>query len=232
MAGGRSNGAAQLIAVEEDGHARAPHLALLRRKAARSQATSSVPPFRQRRARLDRACVPPFRQRRATLDRACVPPRWGPPSPLRGGIRVGGSPATGSVPLEGRLGGGEAGDRHAEGRAGDVVQPDLVAEGDRGRVAAVLAADADLEVGPRPCGRARPPISTSWPTPSWSIDGTGRRRGSFCDVGAEEGGDVVAAEAERHLGQVVGAEGEELGLSAISSAARAARGTSIIVPIR
>src|ERR1051326_2831361 len=44
-----------------------------------------------------------------------------------------------------RLGGGEAGDRHAERRAGDVIEPDLVAEGDRGGIAAVLAADAELE---------------------------------------------------------------------------------------
>ena len=43
----------------------------------------------------------------------------------------------------------EAGDRHAEGRAGDVVEPSLLAEGDRGRIAAVLAADAELDVRAR-----------------------------------------------------------------------------------
>src|SRR5687767_7323749 len=37
---------------------------------------------------------------------------------------------------------------HAEGRAGHVVQPHLVEEVDRVRVAAVLAADAELQVGP------------------------------------------------------------------------------------
>ena len=36
--------------------------------------------------------------------------------------------------------------RHAEGRAAHVVEPDLVEELDRRRVAAVLAADAELEV--------------------------------------------------------------------------------------
>ena len=42
---------------------------------------------------------------------------------------------------------------------------------------------------------------------------------------------VVAAVAERHLGQVVGAEAEEARRgAAISSAVRAPRGTSIIVP--
>ena len=44
------------------------------------------------------------------------------------------------------LGGGQPGDRHAERRAGDVVHAHLVAEGDAVGVAAVLAADADLQV--------------------------------------------------------------------------------------
>src|SRR5436305_13161617 len=41
---------------------------------------------------------------------------------------------------------GEPRDRHAERRARHVVEPDLVAERNRRRIAAVLAADADLEV--------------------------------------------------------------------------------------
>ena len=44
--------------------------------------------------------------------------------------------------------------------------------------------------------------------------------------------DVVAAEAEGHLGQVVGAEREELGLLGDLVGGQAARGTSIMVPIR
>src|SRR6185437_14483204 len=44
---------------------------------------------------------------------------------------------------------GKAGDRHAIGRAGDVVEADLVAEGDGSGIAAVLAADADLQIRPR-----------------------------------------------------------------------------------
>jgi hypothetical protein len=46
----------------------------------------------------------------------------------------------------GQLGlrGGEAGDRHPVGRARDVIEPDFAAEADRGGVAAVLAADAEL----------------------------------------------------------------------------------------
>src|SRR5688572_26367719 len=46
-----------------------------------------------------------------------------------------------------RLRRGEAGHRHAEGRARDVVELGRVAEGDRRRIAAVLAADADFEAG-------------------------------------------------------------------------------------
>src|SRR5262245_17448459 len=47
-----------------------------------------------------------------------------------------------------RLRGRELRDRHAERRAGHVVQPDPVAELHARRVAAVLAADAQLELGP------------------------------------------------------------------------------------
>src|SRR3954451_900590 len=47
------------------------------------------------------------------------------------------------------LGRGEAGDRHAERAARDVVQPDLVAQLDRVRVAALFAADAELDLRPR-----------------------------------------------------------------------------------
>src|SRR5436305_705516 len=44
------------------------------------------------------------------------------------------------------------GDRHAKRRAGDIIESDPVAESDRGGVAAVLAADAELDV--RPCAAA------------------------------------------------------------------------------
>ena len=50
---------------------------------------------------------------------------------------------------ERRLRRGEAGDRDAERRARHVVEMRRLAEGDRGRIAAVLAADAELDVGPR-----------------------------------------------------------------------------------
>src|SRR5439155_12657106 len=56
--------------------------------------------------------------------------------------------ATGSF-AERRLRCGQAGNWHAEWAARDVVQPDLVAELNRIRVAALLAADAELDL--RPC---------------------------------------------------------------------------------
>src|SRR5438128_178243 len=45
-----------------------------------------------------------------------------------------------------RLRGGEPGDRDAERRARDVIQPDPIAEGDRRWLATVLAADPNLHV--------------------------------------------------------------------------------------
>ena len=53
------------------------------------------------------------------------------------------------------LRGGEARDRHAVGRAGDVIEPDLLAEAHRGGIAAMLAADAELQLARASRGRAR-----------------------------------------------------------------------------
>ena len=47
---------------------------------------------------------------------------------------------------DGSLCGGEAGDRNAERAAGDIGQAELMAELDGGRIAAVLAADADVQL--------------------------------------------------------------------------------------
>src|SRR5688500_19011352 len=59
------------------------------------------------------------------------------------------TPAVGAVRLlERRLRGGQAGDRHAVRRAGDVVEPDAVAELHRSRLTTMLAADADLQRRP------------------------------------------------------------------------------------
>ena len=113
----------------------------------------------------------------------------------------------------GSLSSGEAGDRDAERRAGHIVQTDLVAELDGCRVAAVLAADTYVEL---------------------RVDGLAELDGhihelayaglvELCErivlkdlgviVSGEELARVVTAEAEGHLGEVVGAEAEEVGLS-------------------
>ena len=109
-------------------------------------------------------------------------------------------------------GGFQPGDRDAERRAGDVVQADPVEEVHRVGVAAVLAADADLEVGPgRPAALGADPDQLAD-----ALDVEGLERGdpedAHLQVGGEERGlDVVAGEPPGGLGQVVGAEGEELG---------------------
>ena len=56
-----------------------------------------------------------------------------------------------------RLCGGKPGDRHPEGRAGHVVQADPVAELDAGRLAAMFAADAELDLRAGWHARARSP---------------------------------------------------------------------------
>jgi Tol biopolymer transport system component len=75
------------------------------------------------------------------------------------------------------LGRGEAGDGHAEGRAADVVEADLVAEVHRRRVAAVLAADAELEVLGGRRGPSRRPSRPAGRRRSGRATGTGRSRG-------------------------------------------------------
>ena len=98
------------------------------------------------------------------------------------------------------------------GRAGDVVEADLVAELDRARVAAVLAADAELEVGPR--GAPLLDGDLHQRAHAVAVDGderVDRRRCPARRSVREHRRHVVAGEAEGGLGQVVGAEGEELG---------------------
>ena len=63
------------------------------------------------------------------------------------GVLVALRPPRKLVGVEGAPAGLEPGDRHPERRAGDVVEPDVVEEVDGRRVAAVLAADAEVQVG-------------------------------------------------------------------------------------
>src|SRR5580704_5113978 len=115
------------------------------------------------------------------------------------------------VLAERRLGGSQAGDRHAERRAGDVVETDLVAERDRGGVAAVLAANAELDVGPHLAAALDRDAHQFADTLAIESDERIDREDTLGRVDAEEARSIVAGNAERRLGEVVGAEREELG---------------------
>ena len=85
---------------------------------------------------------------------AAAPRRSGRPSP--GSARRRRSRALRLAGPQRRLRRRQPGDRHAVGRGADVIEADALAEGDAGRIAAMLAADAELEVGRAPPGPARP----------------------------------------------------------------------------
>src|SRR5690606_19467759 len=125
-------------------------------------------------------------------------PDWSPESP------------TVAPSGQGGLGGGEAGDRHARGRAAHVVEADLVEELDRGGVAAVLAANAELQVlagGAATFGGDRNQLADAF-----LVDAGERILGHDFQilVGLEDRPRVVARHAQGGLGEVVGAEAEEL----------------------
>jgi len=107
---------------------------------------------------------------------------------------------------EGGLGGGERRHRDPERRAGNVVEADLVAEPDRHRVAAVLAADATFRSGRVLQAELLTAMSISLTT-TGSSDWKGLYGRILSSTYlANPRLRVVAAVAERHLGQVVGAK--------------------------
>src|SRR5215212_1537469 len=110
-----------------------------------------------------------------------------------------------------RLGGGHPRDRHAVRRAAHVVEPGHLEEGDRLGVAAVLAADAELQVRLRLA--ARPRREPDEPADAGPVDRLERAavEDLRLDVPVQEAAlDVVAREAERRLREVVRAEREEV----------------------
>ena len=110
------------------------------------------------------------------------------------------------------LGSRQTGDGHAEGGAGHIVQPGAVAELHAGGIAAVLAADAQVQIGIRAPAQLRRHLHQ---TAHAGLVQLGKRV-VLIDlpviVGVQELPGVVTGEAEGHLGQIVGAEGEESGL--------------------
>lgn len=103
-------------------------------------------------------------------------------------------------------------DGHARAGAGDVVEADVVAEADGAGVAAVFAADADFQFR---VGRATFAYRHLHQL-SHALDVEYFERVIFEDAGLGVGGQelvlgIFAAEREGGLGEVIGAEGEELG---------------------
>src|SRR5580658_3769422 len=99
-----------------------------------------------------------------------------------------------------------------EGRARHIVEPDLVAEFDRLWIAAMFAADADLQRRPRVASLGHRalhqlPYACLVERSKWVLF-----EDAVFQIGRQEVVDVVARDAERGLRQVVGAEAEELGL--------------------
>ena len=127
--------------------------------------------------------------------------------------------------------GGQPGDRDAERRARHVVETDLVAERDRIGIAAVLAADAELEIGTRRAPRSQP-MRTSWPTPSTSSLSNGLADSSFCSRYSAMKRPSTSSRLKPNVICVRSLVPNEKNsaTSAMRSATSAARGVSIIVP--
>src|SRR3954451_16683175 len=104
------------------------------------------------------------------------------------------------------LRGGEAGDRDAVGRAGDVVEADRMEEGDGGGIAAVLAAGADLERGARLATACDADLDELADAFLVERDKGIDRQDALGHVGAEEACGIVTADAVRRLREVVGTE--------------------------
>ena len=131
-----------------------------------------------------------------------------------------------------RLRGRQPRHRHAVRAAGHIIQPHLLAERDRGRVAAVLAADAELQAAVlvcRPFARRR--CAPSRPRPPRRSRRTGPSAG--CPARHSCGRNFPASSRDRPNTVCVRSLVPKLkksATSAILSAISAARGSSIIVP--
>ena len=109
-----------------------------------------------------------------------------------------------------RLSRGKAGKRDTERRAGNVVESNRIIEHDGGGIATGFAADTDEEVRTSRTATLNGDLDEF----ANAIDIDGLERVKFVDlaldVSREELRDVVTGEAHGELGEVVGAEGEEL----------------------
>src|SRR5581483_8414917 len=101
-------------------------------------------------------------------------------------------------------------DRHAIGRARDIIEPDVVAERDGGGIAAVLAADADFQTRPRLAAALHADLDELADALAIDRDERIDLEDALGHIGTEEARRVVAADAVGGLRQIVGTEGEEL----------------------
>ena len=123
------------------------------------------------------------------------------------------------------LGGRQPGDGDPEGRAAHVVAARVGEDGDGLGIAPVLPAHADLERGPcRPAPAHAEPHELPHAVGVDDLEGIVLEE-ALLQVGRHHPAlDVVAAEAEGHLREVVGPEGEEVGhLGDLAGAQRGAR---------
>src|SRR5690349_18311363 len=93
------------------------------------------------------------------------------------------------------LRGGKPRDRHAEGRAGNIIEPELMAEADRGGIPAMLAADAELQRAARFSSALD--ADAHHLADAFLVDGDERIAGkdSARGINAKEARGVVAADA-------------------------------------
>src|SRR3546814_5803575 len=136
-------------------------------------------------------------------------------------IGYGGSDGCASAPparlsstlLQRRLRRREPRDRHAVRRRADVIEPQPLAKPDRGRVAAMLAADAELDTGPGLAPARRRDLDQFADALDIDADERVGRIDALVDIGRQEASGIVAAHPERGLRQIVGPEREERGRS-------------------
>src|SRR5207237_2764116 len=89
-------------------------------------------------------------------------------------------------------------------------QSDLMAERDRGRISAMLAANADLDIRPGLAAARNTDLHQLADAVAIDRDERIDLQDSLRDVSAEESGGVIAADAIGRLRQIVGAERKEL----------------------
>ena len=137
---------------------------------------------------------------------------------------------SGWISLQRRVCGRHSGDRHPEGRAADVVETRLVEKDDRGRISAVLAADADLQVGAGLAALLHAQANQLADAPGVEgLEGIGRDEPAL-DIAWQEAGRVTRLRPKVVWVRSLEPKEKNSASVAISPAVSAARGSSIMVP--